>query len=253
MWAPMAVPSRLNRREREIEMRTRYTEDWSVDGYQALMPIWIGGQHLARWVMPIEISMRAMLREMAIRLFVVGICCVASLLIAAKLGLNHATMLGVSAAFVGIALWLLWECVNLPHRARIIATREGDELVVKYTSRHLPVIRLDLSAQRYAWLQRRLRGTSVGWVLQFGSARDEPNVTLDLGLRAIDSNDQRSVYDMFLEDFLDSAFGHIEFLPDMHQRNLLQRSNSAGRAQQGEMRSGQEARPSISKTASYLR
>jgi hypothetical protein len=236
-----------------LKMRTRYTEDWSIDGYQALMPIWIGGQHLARWVMPIEISVRAWIREIAIRLFAVALGCVASLLIASKLGLNHATMVGVAAAFVGIALWRVWECVNLPHRTRIVATREGDELVVRYTSRHLPVIRLDLSAQRYAWLERQLRGTSVVWVLQFAGARDEPDFTLDLGLHAVDSNDQRLVYDMFLEDFLDSAFGHIELVPDAHQRSLLHGLDASERPQQGEVRPRQASRHSISKTPSYYR
>lgn len=73
-------------------------------------------------------------------------------------------LLALCLPIAAFAAWTVWRCVGIPHRKRIIATREGDCLMVKHTSDNRSAIRLDLRRVRYAWLKRQ-----IGWRVQFGS------------------------------------------------------------------------------------
>lgn len=164
---------------------------------------------------------------MSVQAFAVSLICVASLFIAAAFGLSRSGLWALSMPFAGFALWKIWKCSYIPRRERIVATREGNDLVVTYTSGVSHPIRLDLSGLRYAWVERQLRGGPTRWMIQFGSTPDESEVVLDLGLLRIHPGEkQRSIYNAFLQKFIGSAFEHIEALTVSRQHSLLDASNS---------------------------
>ena len=209
-------------------MPFRYTEDWSADGHQSLLPVRTGTGAATCWVMPIQVSPGALLQEAATQLLAVCLGCAAFFFIAKAFAVGPKALWACSVPFAGFAMWRIWQCARIPHRERIVATREGDHLVVTYTSGAPGRVRLDLSAFRYAWLERQLKGGPIGWAIQFGSTLAVAEASLDLGLLGIHTDaKQYWIYDMLVQQFLRDAFEHIETQTECYCRDLIAASGNA--------------------------
>jgi hypothetical protein len=212
-------------------MRFRHTEDWSADGYESLVPVRTGEAHSTQWVMPIEVSASAIIRETLLHVYAVSVVCGACLFLAAALGLGRNGLWALSVPFVICALCAIWKCAYIPRRERIVAYREGNAVVVTRTSGTQRAIRLDVSAFRYAWLERQLRGGPIGWMIRFGSTPDEGEAGLDLRLLGIHTDQkQRFIYAALLHQYIAGAFEHIEALAETREHNLIDPSNFSKRA-----------------------
>lgn len=228
-----------------MNMGLRFTEDWSTNGYQSLEPVRTGEGRSAQWVLPIQVSWGALILEATTQLITVFAISSALLFIGSALGLGKSMLLALCLPVAAFSAWTVWRCVRIPHRERVIVTREDDCLVVKHTPDNRSPIRLDLSQFRYAWLERQLRGGPVGWTIQFGSTPTMAEGVLDLRMYGIHRDlDHYSVYAMLLQQFVHEAFKHVEI--------LYEASDSAGQLHQEDGRPVLEADVHADAESTYL-
>ncbi|MEO8627882.1 MAG: hypothetical protein ABI612_07235 [Betaproteobacteria bacterium] len=161
--------------------------------------------------MPIEISLGQLIVETAVRLLVLLIGVVAVVAIGSVMESNSMVFFALSSIYACFAFWVIWRSFRIPHRQRIIARRDGNELLIFYSSWRWRSVRIDLSSFRYVWLEHVLykRG-HVSWETEFGTSCTPgggQGLKLQVGRESYEI--QHAVH-AAVRDFVDEAFETIE-------------------------------------------
>jgi hypothetical protein len=200
----------------------RYTEDWSTGGYVSMIPVREGHGLFSKLVMPVEISFRALLRETATRALLLLVGLPLLLIVASWLQIDRQGFMAIFVLSTGFATWLLWKSIRLPHRQRVIASRDRNELVIVFTSGNRRPLRLDLGGVRYAWLEQRFyKESPIGWVIRFGRTLGPAEGWLTLPLFAVSDIAQYLLHGMLLY-FIGDVFEHIGALTPERRRELIE-------------------------------